>query len=205
MNSGALRYWLAVIALLAMSYGTSVAWRKYRAAEAYSVSQGRTGAKPAPVPLKDFALVDQDGKKFESRQLRGQVWLASFFFTKCPDVCPRLNQTLAQFQRDPAFGDTRLVSITCDPQHDTPAVLKQYAERFQAGPQQWFFLTGEADYLRQLGKDSFMVSLEKATHSDRVFLIDREGKIRDNFRVTEIGELDRLKKHLVALQREGAK
>lgn len=95
----------------------------------------------------DFTLVNQDGRKVTLRQFRGKIVLMNFIYTHCPDICPLATSKLVQVQRDLKargwFG-TKVVLLTMsfDPQRDTPAVLKAYAERFKVDTAGWSFLTG---------------------------------------------------------------
>ena len=100
--------------------------------------------KLAPgAPLPDFALTDQNGRTLRLADLRGKVVAIDFIYTRCPlpDVCPRLSANFAMLQR--RFGNAvTLLSITVDPDFDTPEVLRDYARRWTAGPD-WHFLTGD--------------------------------------------------------------
>ena len=98
----------------------------------------------------------------------------------------------------------RYVSITCDPDNDTPAALKKYAEHFKADPAHWNFLTGDMNLIRKIGNDMFKVSVETGTHSDRAFIVDRAGQVRGRFRTTEPDQLEMLKKQLAQVEAEGA-
>jgi protein SCO1 len=145
--------------------------------------------KPAPLPkywtIPDFKLTERSGAPFESASLKGKVWVADFFFASCPGVCPALNARMAELHKAFATEDgVRFVSITTDPQNDTPAVLQEYASRFQADAR-WFFLTGEKDAIWQLSRDGFKLAVaespgerEPITHSTRLVLIDRNGVAR---------------------------
>src|SRR5918911_586075 len=99
----------------------------------------RIGAAPP------FALPDQEGARLSLRDLGGKVALVTFIYTTCTDTCPVLTAKLAQVQAKLGsdFGPrVRFVSITVDPEHDTPAVLRAYAEQFKADLNSWSFLTG---------------------------------------------------------------
>jgi protein SCO1 len=94
----------------------------------------------------DFVLTSQDGAEVTLRDFRGKVVAVSFIYTSCPDVCPMLSDKLARVQDalGPDFGSRiAFVSITTDPEHDTPEVLKEYAEALEADLAGWSFLTGE--------------------------------------------------------------
>jgi protein SCO1/2 len=164
------------------------------------IACGRASEPPsAPVlgTLPDFALVDQEGSGFGSDELRGTVWIADFIFTRCPDMCPMLSSVMARVQRqlarDPAFADVRLVSISVDPEHDTPERLAAYAAKYGAEPDRWFFLTGERQAIWRLSKEGFRLAVGESPrgadaplfHSDKFVLADRAGRIRGYYDATD--------------------
>ena len=90
--------------------------------------------------LPAFSLVGVDGKAFSSEQLQGQVYIASFFFTSCRSICPAIMQGMGRLQKgfeEREIQGIRLVSITVDPEHDTPEVLREYAKSVGALPARW--------------------------------------------------------------------
>jgi cytochrome oxidase Cu insertion factor (SCO1/SenC/PrrC family) len=214
MNGSSVKYPLILGCLLLAMYGSFVLWRhQQQSALIAEASAGKarptdriTGAetKSAEPPLEEFALIDQDGQPFDSKSLKGKVWVGSFFFTNCPAVCWRLNQNLAAIQQTTPASDVRYVSITCDPDNDTPIALKKYAEHFKADPARWSFLTGDMQLIRRIGNDMFKVSVETGTHSDRAFIVDRAGQVRGRFRTTEPDQLQMLKKQLAQVEAEDA-
>jgi len=110
--------------------------------------------------VPDFVLTDQTGRSIRRSDLEGKVWVSSFIFTSCPDECPLIADRMAQLQIDVAHvPGLRLVSISVDPDHDTPAVLAQYAERFQADSERWLFLTGDKRSIYHLIRDGFRLGL----------------------------------------------
>ena len=134
--------------------------------------------------VPDFTLTDQNGQPLSLADLKGKVWVADFFYATCPGPCPLLTARLARVEKEAAdVPDFRLVSITVDPGSDTPAVLKAYAERFQAGAN-WSFCTGEKDAIYKLIHDGFKLPLSGATpqaaiiHTTRVALMDKTGTVR---------------------------
>lgn len=168
---------------------------------------------PPPVPssivprtpkLASFDLTDQDGQPFNSKTLKGEPWVGSFFFTQCPAVCWRLNQTLAKWQADHPESKFRFVSITCDPETDKPAALKLYANHFKADPKRWTFLTGEMNYISKLAADMFMLAVQKNTHSSRAVVFDRDGKIRGSFDVVDPDKLKQFEALMAEVEAEGA-
>jgi cytochrome oxidase Cu insertion factor (SCO1/SenC/PrrC family) len=116
--------------------------------------------------LPDFALVERSGRSVRRSDLEGKIWVASFIFTHCADECPQMAAELARLQADvAALEDIRLVSITVDPERDTPAVLSQYAERFTADPERWLFLTGDKEAIYRLARDGFRLGIVDATEA----------------------------------------
>lgn len=216
MNRSPALRWLAFAVCFSLAYGGFKIWRVRQeqqsaeatareAAEAASQSQRESAAEPAGAQKPaEFTLTDQRGEPFDSRSLAGQVWVGSFFFTNCPAVCWRQNQALAAIQQTNPDSKVKFVSISCDPENDTPEVLTRYAERFQADPQRWVFLTGDMKEIVRIGKETFLVSVERGTHSDRAFVVDRDGKVRGRFRVTEPDQLEKLKLLLAKLDAEPA-
>lgn len=153
---------------------------------------------PALFPVPPFALTNQAGRLFSSEELKGKVWLSDVFFTSCAGPCPRLSTLMAQVQA--AFesnSPVRLVSITTDPDRDTPDVLARYARRFAADPDRWQFLTGTSAQLRAAAVDALKFTAlpkepaqrESATdlfiHSTLLVLVDRRGWVRASFELDE--------------------
>lgn len=150
---------------------------------------GEAGRVAANVEGPEFSLLDQEGRPFHSRKLQGKVVLVTFIFTTCPDVCPLFTARFAQIQRALAQqnrqGDVFLVSITTDPEVDTPLVLKGYAERYGADTKNWAFLTGSEKELQEIWR-AFDVTVVKrrkglVQHTGLTTLIDREGTRRYNY------------------------
>jgi protein SCO1/2 len=157
---------------------------------------------PPPPPvlgtLPDFQLVDPHGAPFGSADLRGQVYVASFFFTRCPSVCPLLMTRMKQLQdrfRNDGIHGIRLVSITVDPANDTPEVLREAEPRYGVDEAHWTLLTGPPDRVRTLCVDGFHVpGFEQAyrgegdiPHTTKVVLVDQRGRIRGYYDTDESG------------------
>jgi cytochrome oxidase Cu insertion factor (SCO1/SenC/PrrC family) len=153
-------------------------------------------AIPEKPTMDAFELVDQRGKRFSSESLRGQVWVGSFFFASCPGACVLQNQRVQMLQLKYGPRGLKLVSITCDPERDSPAALNRYAERFQANPEDWVSLTGELDYIRKVGANFFQVAVAKETHGSHLLVFDRAGQLRGAFGATNAESFDRMNKLL---------
>lgn len=133
-----------------------------------------------------FELTNQNGKKITNADYKGKVYVLEFFFTSCPSICPVMNQNMKKIEKEfamkPDFG---IVSISIDPNHDTPEVLKQHAKFLGVTSQNWNFLTGDEDYIYNIANKGFNIFAGKNAkvnggfeHSGLFALIDKEGKIR---------------------------
>jgi protein SCO1/2 len=133
----------------------------------------------------DFALTSQDGKEVRLEDFRGRVVAVAFIYASCPDVCPLLTDKMARVQDalGPDFGaKVAFVSITTDPERDTPEVLKGYAEAFEADLAGWSFLTGRPEAVREVAK-RYGVAIAPAAdgqvdHTMLTTLVDRQGVMR---------------------------
>ena len=156
-------------------------------ATALLMAHGTAGDARLPIigPAPSFELTAQDGKTVALADLRGKVVAITFIYTECPDICPLLTQKMAQVQ-DALGADfgakIMFVSITMDPEHDTQAVLRDYARAWGAKPAGWLFLTGSpaaiADVTRRYG--IFFVKEKDGSieHTQLTTLVDPKGEMR---------------------------
>lgn len=134
------------------------------------------------MPVPDFTLMDQEKRPFRFGSLRGKVALVTFIYTTCPDVCPLLTAKFAGIQRklrSQGLNDYFLLSITTDPEADTPKVLRSYGQRFGADFHSWAFLTGDKKELSEAWR-LFGVRVNKrgkglVDHTGFTTVIDRQG------------------------------
>lgn len=131
--------------------------------------------------IREFFLADQLGRKFYSRDLTGEVWVASFFFSTCPGICPRQNEYLAGLQQRLGERAVKFVSITTDPKTDTTAVLAETAARLRAEPERWLFCRGEEKLTRRIAAEFFRAEAGGEHHTSRLFVVDRWGQVRGSF------------------------
>jgi protein SCO1 len=153
--------------------------------EAHEAADANQQRLPALGTAPDFALISQDGVEVTLEELRGKVVAVAFIYTSCPDVCPMLTDRMARVQDalGPDFGTkVAFLSITIDPAHDTPAVLKEYAASFDADPAGWSFLTGDPAAVGAVARGYGVVVLPAAEdavdHNTLTTLIDRHGTMR---------------------------
>jgi len=143
-------------------------------------------------PVSPFELTDQRGKKYDTSVLQGKIWVASVFFASCPSVCRTQNTQVAKLQARYGEQGVEFVSITCDPDRDTPAALAKYSQLFAADPDKWHFLTGDFQKIRKVGNEMFHIAVDREVHSDRLILVGRDGMIVGTFRSTQLDEFSKL-------------
>jgi protein SCO1 len=172
---------------------------------------GPDGAIPAPKeqihigdPLPVFRLADQSGRTVDADSLRGKVVAIDFIYTRCPlpDVCPRLSANFAALQRrfHAQLGSALvLLSVTVDPEFDTPAVLADYARRW-AAESAWHFLTGDIGRLAAALGEVYWTDEGSIGHNSTTSIVGRDGRLAalvdgSNYRLDQL-------EHLIALQLE---
>lgn len=148
---------------------------------------------PLPVlgQVADFTLTNQFGHPVKLAELRGKVWLADIIFTRCPGPCARMTRQMAEVQAGLSGGSAaRLISLTTDPEFDTPTVLQQYATKYGADGARWQFLTGTKVGIAGLAIDSLKLAAvenppEHRTNADDLFihstmfiLVDKQARLR---------------------------
>ncbi|MEO8271210.1 MAG: SCO family protein, partial [Aureliella sp.] len=110
-----------------------------------------------------------------SEDLKGQPYVVGFFFTLCPSICVNQNAKVQELQEKYRDQPLRLLSISCDPEVDTPKVLAEYAKRFDADPKQWLFLTGEMDYIARVAAEMYFLAASRRFHAEKFVLVDAHG------------------------------
>ncbi|MFB9078751.1 SCO family protein [Flavobacterium procerum] len=137
-------------------------------------------------PAPKFELTNQDNVKISNETYKGKVYVLEFFFTTCPSICPKMNMSMLEIEKtffgNPNFG---IVSITIDPKHDTPQVLKDHAKLLGVKSSNWNFLTGDKAVIMDLSNKGFNLYAgenDKVSggfeHSGLFALIDKDGNIR---------------------------
>ncbi len=157
----------------------------------------RTVSSYGTVP--SFQLTNQNGQPFGSAQLSGKIWIADFIYTTCPGPCRMISNRMSELQKPLEKTDVHLVSFSVDPEKDTPEVLRRYAERLQAEPVRWDFLTGPKSAIYNLSHDGFKLAISDGNdaqgipvHSTRIVLVDRHSQIRGYYDATEADAVTKL-------------
>lgn len=167
---------------------------------------------PSLGTIPAFTLTTQDNAPYSLNDLKGKIWVADLIFTNCAGTCPMLSARMASIQTaiKKTGSNVHLVTVSVDPNNDTPDVLKQYAKTFQADLNRWTFLTGKVSTIYTLAKDGFHLTLDSAhedvqepiTHSERLVLIDGNANIRGYYNGTEVDAESKLLADLGELMRE---
>jgi protein SCO1/2 len=151
--------------------------------------------------IADFAFVNQVGDTIRKEDMAGKIYVADFFFTTCPTICPVMKKEMLrvfeQFKGEPNF---RILSHTIDPTHDTQAMLKDYAEKLGVpNAATWNFLTGDQEKIFEIGQTSYLTTtmaddMEPGgfLHSGAFLLVDQQGRIRGVYDGTKTEQVDRL-------------
>ena len=219
----------AILAALLVVSAAVAVWSARRGADGPPGTTLERLARYGQVPA--FTLVERSGRRIGRDDLHRFVWVADFIYTECTETCPTQSLEFARLQREfERATDLRLVSFTVDPVHDTPEVLRRYAERYGAGAR-WWFLTGDKREIYCLAKQGFRLSVVDSAateppacgrvfrlgpapawashgskglvmHSARVVLVDRTGQIRAYHVAAEPVSMSSLLSNLRALLAE---
>ena len=158
----------------------------YQARSAGKPEAQRAGKdlKSLGLTLPAFQFVERSGRAVTNADFAGRVWIASAIFTRCPLSCPRISSVMKGLQGKLEGTNVLLVSLSVDPEHDTPAVLSDYARRFDANPGRWWFLTGPKHATHELIRKGFLLPVQESSpdeiaagaeavgHSDRLVLVE---------------------------------
>lgn len=156
-------------------------------------------APPPIASLGEWKLTDQNGNVVSSETLKGRVWIASFFFSRCPSVCPQQQKDFSQILRhvdDLKDPGVTLVSFSVDPEFDTPAVLKAWGDKMDVDGNRWKLVTGPEATLKELLTKRMFVDMGERTplpndlfdisHASKFVLVDQNGDVRGYWGTDEL-------------------
>jgi cytochrome oxidase Cu insertion factor (SCO1/SenC/PrrC family) len=191
-SGSALPYFLALAVLFVAAYGGFKWWQvsNWESMRGEAIPMNAVGP-----PLTEFELTERSGKPFRSADMKGKVWVASYFFTSCPGQCLRLNENIKFLHNMPELKDVTWVSITCDPDNDDLEALQKYADHWNADPQRWLFCRADLDYTKRVGL-GMNLDVYRQGHKDYAIVIDKAGKIRGMYDGTSKLDCERLYKRL---------
>lgn len=147
---------------------------------------------PGYTLMSSFELTERSGEQVTSEELLGQPYVVSFFFTTCPGTCMQQNQKLKELQDKFEGQGVRFVAISCDPETDTPEVLREYAARFGADEDQWLFMTGDLLYIRKVGAEVYSIGVDEKFHTEKFILVDAEGSVDGQYSWAEPRQFEKL-------------
>ncbi len=156
--------------------------------------------------IKNFSLIDTQGRAFGLKNLKNKVWIADFIFTTCGSICPVMTKNMASlFRSFDLEKDLEFVSITVNPENDSAEVLARYAKEYEADTAQWHFLTGSRDDIKKLSIESFKIGSIKDPifHSSKFVLVDKHGIIRGYYEGTDNKEISKLFRDAAKLLKNG--
>ena len=148
----------------------------------------------------NFSLKNQEGDVYSHNDLEGKIYVADFFFTSCPSICPKMMTNMKKFAN--AFkneDEVKIVSFTVDPERDTVEKMKKYADKNGIDSKQWNLLTGDKETIYELGVYGYLLSAQEDAlapggflHSGQFILVDKEKRIRGIYEGTNAKEIDRM-------------
>jgi len=182
---------------------------------ASSLGKNHRPALPVLSRVPDFALTNQFGRVVTLADLHGQVWVADIIFTRCPRACAKMTREMSQLQSAlPPNQPVKFLSLTADPEYDTPEVLSEYAKKFGAAPERWQFLTGKKLDVYRLATKGLLLAVDDVKadertspndlflHSTHFVVVDKKGSIRGGFDGTEPSSQPKIVESIQTLLRE---
>jgi protein SCO1 len=159
---------------------------------------------PIRFPAPEFSLTNQQNESFGSNELAGKVYVIDFIFTRCAGPCPLMTKKMAMLHESVNDPGVRYVSVSVDPNYDTPDRLKVYGDRFKADHNRWAFLTGESKAVFNMiaGFKLAAIPSDEPTgilHDEHMLLIDQQGNVRGIYSSSSQEELSALARDIRSL------
>lgn len=150
--------------------------------------------------IADFSFVNQDSTMVTNDTFADKIYVSDFFFTSCPTICPIMKaQMLRVYDTFTNNPEVMLLSHTIDPEYDTVALLKDYADRLEVTSEKWHFVTGDKEKIYEIGQRSYLVTVQEDQfqpggylHSGAFILVDKDRRIRGIYDGTKPDQVDRL-------------
>lgn len=172
--------------------------------------------KVAPVSfVRPFAFTNQDGQTVTDKDMNGKVYVAEYFFTTCKGICPKMNNNMRTvYEALKNENDFLILSHTCDPETDSVAQMKKYADSMQVDTKKWIFLTGRKDSLYNMARSSYTIDDpannlksidDDFLHTQYWALVDKEGDVRyiyDGLKESEVRSLIKKARNLLKEETE---
>lgn len=177
---------------------------------ASKVVNGKTVIDSVYQTIPAFKFVNQYGDSITNKSLNGYVYVADFFFTTCPSICPIMHRNMLKVYNDyKNVSDFKIISHTIDPKHDSVAVLKRYADKLGISGNSWWLLQGKKEETYQLGEKDYLVAVKEDNgtpggyvHQGWFVLIDKQKRIRGYYDGTDEKQVDKLRADIKTLLAE---
>jgi len=158
--------------------------------------------------ISKFKTVNQYGDSISNKSLDGNIYVADFFFTTCPSICPIMHRNmLSVYNAFKSTGDFKIISYTIDPKHDSVPVLKKYADKLGLSCNTWWFLQGKKDSIYKLS-ESYLVrkpeedAKQQFIHDGSFLLVDKQKRVRGAYDGTDPKQVEQLIADIKELQNE---
>jgi protein SCO1/2 len=177
----------------------------------YKTVDGKTVTDTVYPRIPEFSMLNQDSVKVSSTTLKGNIWIADFFFTSCSTICPGMTAKMKSIQEKlkDLSKDIQFISFSIDPEKDQPSVMRKYIKTYGINDENWVFLTGNEEVTHELGVDHFFIhaasdpeAVDGYAHAEAFSLVDKEGYVRGVYNVQNPDELKRLEKEVRLLLKE---
>jgi len=162
--------------------------------------------------VRQFSFINQEGQTITEQNLKDKIYVVEYFFTTCEGICPKMNDNMvAVYQTFRNDNDFMILSHTVDPEVDTVAQLKRYAQKYDADPTRWMFLTGNKDSLYKMAIDDYLIPIADSTvekinptfiHTQKFVLIDKEKKVRGFYDGTDAASVKKLIQDINELKKD---
>lgn len=206
------KIWVAFLVLFLPSVAYLVLYsgkNNFRHLEIYGPKEVSAAGDTLYHTITPFKLTNQLGKPVTDQDLDGKIYVANFFFVKCPEICPKMNTQLKRVA-DKFFGrsEVMFVSHTVNPEQDSVPVLFDYATKYGANHNQWWFLTGDKESIYELARTGYMVAAAEGKgkddffHTEQMILVDKEKRIRGFYDGLDPNEVDTLIDEITVLLHE---
>lgn len=161
--------------------------------------------------IPNFKFMNQEGKEITQKAYEGKIYIADFFFTSCPGICPRLAKNMGKLQE--VFkndSDVLLLSHSVTPEKDSVSVLKEYAIENNVNSKKWNLVTGNKKEIYEIARNAYFADEDFVKtqdesafiHTENFVLIDKKGRIRGVYNGTLSVEIDRILRHIKLLKKE---
>jgi protein SCO1/2 len=175
----------------------------------YAIPGFTNPSLPAIGSVKSFTFINQDGQKVTEAHLKNKVVVIEYFFTTCKGICPKMNNNLRTvYDAYKSENDFLILSHTCDPETDSAARLKQYADSMSVDTNKWIFLTGRKDSLYYMARHSYKIddpgnnvikTEDDFLHTQFIALVNKKGDVVKIFDGLKPSEMQEMKKDISKL------